>query len=214
MENLTEHIPASLRVYLEQFESEPEEAISRLEQHVNRRGVGAVGHYLLAWLYFQNSDKASASRHAWTAKILAPGSPHLELFHYYITHPDGFKAWKPETVKQRYKKDFHKNDKPHPIHDLDNLINKLSAVEKERIRLSEEKSSESEEINLGEEAERVDDIVTETLALIHEQQKNYTAAINTYKQLRKTAPAKKEYFDEQIFRLKQIEAEMKSDKGN
>lgn len=214
MENLTRHIPASLRGYLNQFEHEPAEAISRLEQHVNRRGVGAVGHYLLAWLHFQNKNREAASRHAWTAKILAPGSPHLESFHYYITHPDGFKAWKPETEKQRYKKDFNKNDQPHPIHDLDNLIHKLSAVEKERIRLSEENPDDGDGLNLSEEAEQVDDIVTETLAHIHEKQKNYAAAINTYVQLRRTNPAKKEHYDEQIFRLKQIEADKNAEKGD
>ena len=214
MENMTDHIPASLQVYLEQFKTEPDEAISRLEQHVNRRGVGAAGHYLLAWLHFQNKNKEAASRHAWTAKILAPGSPHFELFHYFITHPDGFKAWRPEPVKRIYKKDFHKNDTPHPIQDLDNLIHKLSAIENERIRLTEENKTDSEDKNLGEEAEKVDDIVTETLALIHEQQKNYTAAINTYKKLRKTSPAKKEYFDEHIFRLKQLEADLEAEKGD
>lgn len=205
MKNLTEHIPPSLQVYVDQFDDDPIGTIERLEQHVNRRNIGAVGYYFLAHFCHKIGKLDRAKKYAWTAKILAPGSPHLQHFHYYISHPDSFKAWKPVGSRPEFKKDYHRNDRPHPIQDLDNLITKLSAAEKERIKLS--KTDNEDRKDLGLNSSKVDDIVTETLANIHEKQKNYSAALNTYQQLLKTNPSRKEFYEKQIARLKKKDSE-------
>ncbi|MDX1591797.1 MAG: hypothetical protein R3283_07535, partial [Balneolaceae bacterium] len=87
------------------------------------------------------------------------------------------------------------------IQDLDLLIARLSSVDRNRMKPDEEK--DEKEADLSELSSQVDDIVTETLAAIHEKQNNYSAAIETYKKLRSSNPSKKEHYSEEIFRLKQ-----------
>lgn len=211
MESIFEHIPSSLQIYIDQFDDAPDKTIEKLEQHVYKRNPGAAGYFLLAWFCHKNSEFERAVNFAWSAKIHAPGSPLLEKLPYYLSHPKTFDAWEPTLEKDQYKKDFSTQNPTHPITDLDSLINKLSAVEKKRIKLSEEDLKGEIDEDLSERSTQVDDIVTETLALIHEKQKNYPAAIDTYKQLRKANPDKREHFTEQIFRLQALEAEEKAE---
>ncbi len=210
MDSILEHTPASFQIYLDQFDSDPDKTIKKLEQHVLKRNTGAVGYFYLAWLCYKNGDKSKAIEYAWTAKVCAPGSPLMETLHYFLSHPDSFDAWKPDQKNKNYKKEYNSGDRSHPISDLDSLINKLSAVESKRIQLSEEDLKKEVDEDLSKYSTEVDDIVTETLAGIHEKQKNFKAAIETYKQLRKSNPAKREHFDEQIFRLQQKEADSKN----
>jgi tetratricopeptide (TPR) repeat protein len=203
-------IPESFRSYIDQFETEPETAISRLENHVSKRNTGAVGYFFLAWLYHRNQQKKKAIQAALQAKMLAPGSKLMERLHYLLAHPRSFNAWEPEPKRKPFRKDLHTNDRAHPIQDLDTLIAKLSSVDKKRIKPD---TSDEELPDLGEMSTKVDDIVTETLAVIHEKQKNYHLAIETFKKLRKSNASKKEYYDEQIFRLQQKLAEEKKDQN-
>lgn len=209
MDSILEHTPASFQIYLDQFESDPDKTIEKLEQHVVKRNTGAVGYFYLAWLCHKNGNRTKAIEHAWTAKVYAPGSPLMERLHYFLSHPNSFDAWKPDQKVKHFKKEYNTGDRSHPISDLDSLINKLSAVESKRIKLSEEDLKKDVDEDLSKYSTEVDDIVTETLAGIHEKQKNFKAAIETYKQLRKSNPAKREHFDEQIFRLQQLIAESK-----
>lgn len=202
-------IPESFRGYIEQFENEPETAIARLENHVAKRNTGAVGFFFLAWLYHRNKENKKAIQAALQAKMLAPGSRLMERLHYLLAHPRSFNAWEPEPRRKPFRRDMHTNDRAHPIQDLDTLIAKLSSVDKKRIKPD---TSDEELPDLGEMSTKVDDIVTETLAVIHEKQKNYKLAIDTFKKLRKSNPSKKDYYNEQIFRLQHKIAE--GGKGN
>jgi len=204
-------IPKSLQSYLDQFEKEPDTAIARLENHVSKRNAGAVGYFFLAWLYHKNGDNQKAIQSALHAKVLAPGSRLMDHLHYLLAHPHAFNAWEPEPKRESFKRDNHMEDRGHPIQDLDLLIAKLSAIEKRRIK-PEPDTSDKEQPDLSEASSAVDDIVTETLASIHEKQGNYQAAINTFKKLRKTDASKKEHYDEQIFRLQQKIAQNKKEK--
>lgn len=60
---------------------------------------------------------------------------------------------------------------------------------------------EDDKRDLSEKSTDVDDIVTETLAVIHEKQSNYPAAIQTYERLKEANPSKEEYYSKQIKRL-------------
>jgi tetratricopeptide (TPR) repeat protein len=199
-------IPKSFQGYIDQFDTDPETAINRLEAHVSKRNTGAVGYFFLAWLYHRHGDHKQAVRSALQAKMFAPGSKLMERLHYLLVHPRSFDAWEPEPEPVNFKRDNHQNDRGHPIQDLDSLIAKLSSVDKKRIKPD---LSDKEQPDLSEQSSNVDDIVTETLAVIHEKQKNYNAAIETFKKLRRTNSAKKEYYDEQIFRLQQKKTEEK-----
>lgn len=193
-------IPKSYQSYLETFEDDPDAAIDRLKNRVEKRNAGAVGYFFLAWLYLKNGDKENALEASIQAKIMAPGSRLMSRLHYYISHPQSFKAWEPSKHRKPFQRDHHSYDHSHPIHDLDGLIAKLSSVESRRIRPDME--TEEDKRDLSEKSSDVDDIVTETLAVIHEKQKNYPAAISTYERLKVVNESKSDYFDEQISRLK------------
>lgn len=199
-------IPKSFQSYFEQFENEPETALQRLEHHVEKRNTGAVGYFFLAWLHHKNGNSEKAIQAAWHAKMQAPGSKLMDQLHYFLVHPKAFDAWEPAPLEETFKRDYHSTDRSHPIQDLDSLIAKLSSVESKRIKpvISDaDTDTESEQPDLSEPSTHVGDIVTETLAVIHEKQKNYKDAIETFKKLRKSNSSKKEYYDEQIFRLQQ-----------
>jgi tetratricopeptide (TPR) repeat protein len=206
MQLTADQIPKSLQSYVEQFESSPDEAIERLETHILRRNSGAVGYFVLSWLYHRNNQQQHAIQAALRAKMYAPGSKLMERLHYVMTHPQRFEAWTPESKRESFKRS-NQNDRGHPIQDLDSLIAKLSSVEKTRIKPN--LSDNSDVPDLSEASNQVDDIVTETLAAIHEKQGDYKGAINTYKKLRRINSSKKETYDEQIFRLQQLIAEEK-----
>ncbi|MEX0648707.1 MAG: hypothetical protein WEA56_14415 [Balneolaceae bacterium] len=194
-------IPKSFQSYFEQFEEEPDTAIQRLENHVEKRNTGAVGYFFLAWLHHKHGNNQKAIQAAWQAKVQAPGSKLMDQLHYYLVHPKSFDAWKPEFHKETFKRDYHSQDRSHPIQDLDSLIAKLSSVETKRIK--PDKADADSGPDLSEPSLEVDDIVTETLAVIYEKQNNYQDAIETFKKLRKTNSSKKDYYDEEIFRLQQ-----------
>ena len=195
-------IPESYKSYIEKFETDPEDAIKRLKNHVEKRSAGAIGYFFLAWLYLKNDDRDRAIDAAWKAKVRAPGSRFIERLHYFISHPKSFEAWEPEKKRIELKRKIHEFDRPHPISDLDSLITRLSSIETRRMRPI--LSDESEQPDLSKKSEDVDDIVTETLAVIHEKQKNFPAAISTYKSLKKKNSSRKEHYEKQISRLEQL----------
>ncbi len=200
-------IPESYKSYLAKFEKNPAEAISRLEGHIEKRNTGAVGYFFLAWLLLKNDQKQEALNAALQAKIRAPGSNFFEKLHYFISHPQTFDAWQPNPQK-KYPQKERENEISRPIQNLDSLINKLSKAENKRIKLKE---SEQKDHDLSEKSSEVDDIVTETLAIIHEKQKNYIAAITTYKKLIKSHPKKSDHYNKEIERLKKLKNQQADD---
>ena len=198
-------IPKSYQSYLEQFEENPDKAISRLTARIEKRNTGAVGYFFLAWLHLKNKNKEKALEAALSAKIMAPGSRFMERLPYFIQHPHAFEAWQPKKTAARHKSPHSNSEEAYPIHDLDLLISKLSSIEPRR--MSEKDLKEGEQHDLSKSSVQVEDIVTETLAVIHEKQENYTAAIKTYKKLITENSSKKEYYNEQIDRLKKVKEE-------
>ncbi|MEX2600193.1 MAG: tetratricopeptide repeat protein [Balneolaceae bacterium] len=197
----SENIPESLRAYVERFREDPSEAIQRLEAQLGKRGNDAVGYYLLSWFFHYTEQRDKAVKAAWKAKIYAPGSPVMEKLHYYMQHPETFRAWNPaEPERKRSESVLHKKQ-GYPIPDLDLLIEKLSAVDSERVRIDLNNTSDSDDPDLSSLSERVDDIVTETLATIHEKQGNYREALRTYERLLEIEPERKEDFQQEIKRL-------------
>lgn len=201
MELETYQIPKSYQSYLETFESDPDAAILRLKNRVEKRSAGAVGYFFLAWMYMKTGDKENALEASMKAKVMAPGSQLMSRLHYYISHPKAFDAWEPRKNRKSFKRDYHSYSQAHPIQDIDSLISKLSSVETKRIKFDPDAQDERD---LSQRSSDVDDIVTETLAVIHEKQKNYPAAIDTYKRLKKANPSKAEYFNDQISRLQRV----------
>lgn len=196
-------LPESYQIYLDQFYNDPEGTLTKLENHVTKRNSGAVGYYILAVLSRTAGRSSDALKFALSAKILAPGSEFFRRLPYFIQHPDYFDAWIPDKPSQKNgNKKVQEAQSTHPIKDLDMLISKLSEAETSGIRLPKqatdpEKSAE----DLSKRSADVDDIVTETLALIHEKQGNYQAAIKVFKQLRLAKSSKREHYDDQILRL-------------
>ena len=203
-------IPESYKSYLEKFESDPEDAISRLKSRIEKRNAGAVGYFFLAWLHFHNNDKENAIEAAWQAKVRAPGSRFMERLHYYLSHPRNFDAWVPEKKQAEFKRSIYNHERAHPISDLDNLISRLSSVERKRLN---PKDLENDQRDLSEKSSDVDDIVTETLAIIHEKQGNFQAAIQTYERLRGINPSKEEHYKKQIDRLSEFPDDPAGDEG-
>lgn len=203
-------IPKSYQSYLEQFETDPEKAIERLEKRVEKRQSGAIGYFFLSWLYIKNGNREKASEAALKAKVLAPGSRFMGRLPYFVQHPHSFNAWQPLITKSENRKEIHFIKQGYPIQDLDKLITKLSSIERKKFN---QEDMENKQDDLSQKSIAVEDIVTETLAVIHEKQNNYPAAIKTFKRLSEENPEKKEYFDEQIERLKsKISTEKESDK--
>lgn len=196
-------IPKSLASYAEHFDKEPIEATKRLKKQLNKRGPDAVGHFLLAWFYHLEGMDEQAVDEAHKARIFAPGSPFFEKLHYYLSHPNTFEAWTPDSTSVSSPKKSSSIDEPGPVLNLDSLIQKLSSVESKRIRPKEKEKSE-EEIDKAISADNVDDIVSETLANIHERQGKLNAAIRTFERLQRCNPAKEEYYREEIARLKAL----------
>jgi len=195
-------IPKSYQSYLEQFEENPDKAINRLTSRIEKRNTGAVGYFFLAWLHFRNKNKEKALEAALSAKIMAPGSRFMERLPYFIQHPHAFDAWQPKKAVNVRKSTNSNSEDAYPIHDLDLLISKLSSIEPRR--MSEKDLKKGDQHDLSKESVQVEDIVTETLAVIHEKQENYSAAIKTYKRLITENSSKKEYYKEQIDRLQKV----------
>lgn len=192
-------IPQSLDTYTNLFEDDPDKAITKLETHLKKRGLDAVGYFLLAWLYHLNGENDKAIDQALKAKTYAPGSPLMENLHYFLVHPDAFDAWVPAKSYRDEEDVISYTGSSHYVLDLDELIAKLSKVEAKKIKPPTGK--EKQDADLSEESEKVDDIVSETLANIHERQGRLKVAIDTFEKLKIKNNHKSDYYDEQISRL-------------
>ena len=211
MSQLPFDLPKSLVSYAEHFEQKPQNAIHRLERQLGKRGPDAVGHFLLAWFYHLQGRKEEAVEQALKAKIFAPGSPFFEKLHYYLVHPEHFDAWTPESGSMGQSKTGSKIPEAGPVLNLDALIEKLAGVESERITLSEDRQAKP---SLSPEAGDTDDIASDTLANIHETQGKTEAAIRTYTRLKKLNKHKKEYYDEKIAELKELQKKREEEKDS
>ena len=83
---------------------------------------------------------------------------------------------------------------------MDSLIAMLEAVESNRIRIPAD-DEPFDDTNLAEEADQVDDIISETLAKIHVLQGKKQQAIEMYNQLKELHPDKIEYYQSEIDKL-------------
>jgi len=202
MPKLPFDIPQSLSTYVEQFDDDPEKVTEKLKTHVKRRGLDAVGYFLLAWFYHLRGKKEKAIDYALRAKTYAPGSPLMEHLHYYLVHPRSFDAWVPPELQTRKKSRKWDDEQPGPHLDLDALIAKLSELESTKIA-PPENLDELDETDLSEKALKVDDIASETLANIYQKQGKTEMAIETYQKLKKIHPDKTDYYDQQINSLQE-----------
>lgn len=210
MPELPFEIPESLSSYAEHYDKDPQKAIKRLNKQLKKRGPDAVGHFLLAWLYHLEGLDDKAVDAALQAKIFAPGSPFLNKLHYYLSHPENFDAWTPDSTPSLSRRAQPGNSHS-PVMDLDNLIQKLSAIESKKIKPKTSKPPEPGEIE--EEPDDVDNIVSETLAVIYEKQGKYETAIKAYSRLQKINKEKKDYYEDKIEELKK-ERESKEKEKN
>jgi len=201
MQKLPFKIPQSLRSYVEQFDADPDKTVKKLERQVKKRGFDAVGHFLLAWFYHIEGKNQRAIQHALAAKNFAPGSPLMEHLHYFLLHPEKFDAHLPDQKIQSSGKKMLWASRMTPVLDLDHLISLLTEVESNRIQIPEEESLK-ENIDLSENAAQVDDIASETLAIIHENQGNLMQALRMYEKLMSKNPDKKKQYAKKIKQLK------------
>lgn len=200
-------IPKSLVTYAEQFNDDPLAATTKLKKQLQNRGPDAVGYFLLAWFYHLKGVKEQAVQHALKAKIYAPGSPLMEKLHYYLSHPNAFDAWTPQSQDSSPPQKYRPSKGPEPVLDLDHLIARLSEVESNPIAVPEAStdtgSKPDKPLSPAEDEKEVENIASETLAKIHEMQGKTQAAIHTYERLKKLNEDKKEYYQEQIKRLEE-----------
>lgn len=205
MPQLPFEIPQSLASYAEHFEDEPRRAITRLKKQLKKRGPDAVGYFLLAWFYHLQDMNEEAVEEALKARIYAPGSPFFRKLHYYLSHPDTFDAWTPTSPSPVSRKQDSTSQRHGPVFNLDSLIEQLSQLESQSIRPDKELlKGESKEVGNSDD---VDNIVTETLAKIHEKQGKINAAVQSYRRLQELYPDKKDYYQQQIERLEESKGE-------
>ncbi|MDZ7773668.1 MAG: hypothetical protein U5K31_13150 [Balneolaceae bacterium] len=208
MPQLPFEIPKSFASYAEQFDGQPEKTIRRLQEQFDRQGPNAVGFFLLAWFHHLRDENEEAVTWAHRAHIHAPGSPFLRKLHYYLSHPEMFDAWTASEdssfpPSRNRTRDAHGE----PVLDLDALIGRLSSVESKRIQPSgDEASVRSEESSDGD----VDDIISDTLADIHARQGKTELAIRAYKRLKRRNKENKDFYSEQIRKLKKQREEQAS----
>ncbi|MDZ7680549.1 MAG: hypothetical protein U5J63_02280 [Fodinibius sp.] len=203
MPQLPFKIPKSLASYAAHFEDDPIKATTRLKKQLKKRGPDAVGHFLLAWFYHLKGMDEQAVDEALKARIFAPGSPFFQKLHYYLSHPKAFEAWTPDHVP-RSQDSTSVSKTRGPVLDLDNLIQKLSDVESKRIKPEQQAPPDDKPSEQHTSSDEVDDIVSETLAKIHEQQGKFDAAIEAYLKLKKLNKEKTDHYDEQIDRLEKL----------
>jgi len=212
MPELPFEIPKSLSSYIRQFDNDPMNATIRLKKQLKKRGPDAIGHFLLAWFYHLKGLDEQAVEEALKAKTLAPGSPFFEKLHYYLSHPRTFDAWQPaEQIIKKSRLPVHHTTGSPVLEDLDNLIQKLSEVETVRITVKSDSDTDNRPEKKWSDDSDTDDIVSETLAKIHENQGKTEAAINTYERLKKLNREKKDYYKEQISRLTKLHEEREGD---
>lgn len=206
MPQLPFDIPKSLASYAEHFEDDPIKATTRLKKQLKKRGPDAVGHFLLAWFYHLKGMDEQAVDEALKARIFAPGSPFFQKLHYYLSHPKAFEAWTPErdaTTQSQSSASLPRDTGP--VLDLDSLIERLSGVESKRIRPEEPAETDNTDKQIS--SDNVDDIVSETLADIHEKQGKIDAAIQTYERLKKINKANEQHYSNEIARLTKLKEE-------
>lgn len=181
MQQLPFNIPKSLASYVEIFAIDQDKAILKLQKQVKKRDPDAVGHFLLAWFHHLKDENKEAVQEALIAKNYASGSPLMEHLHYFLVHPEQFNAAVPQNRYSEQRK-LQQGTRRSPILDLDRLIEMLEAVESQRIQISLD-SDDSDMEDLSEEANDIEDIISETLAKIHVTQGNKKAAIKMYERL-------------------------------
>ena len=191
-------IPPSLNSYVEQFDADPVRMTRKLERHVSRRDPDAVGHFLLAWFHYLEDNQNKAIAEALKAKTYAPGSPLMEHLHYYLLHPEQFNAKIPEISKIG-RKVLVQGSRSAQILDLDRLIELLEAVESQRLNYSYEEVSDED---LSQNSSDVAEIISETLARIHEAQGNKKEAIHMYERLVTVNEEKADTYTSKIEELK------------
>ncbi|MDA0735663.1 MAG: hypothetical protein O3C06_04160 [Bacteroidetes bacterium] len=179
MKTLPFTIPPSLNSYVEQFDTDPVRMTRKLERQVAKRDPDAVGHFLLAWFHHVQGNQNKAIAEALKAKTYAPGSPLMEHLHYFLLHPEQFEAKIPQSGKKG-RKVLVQGSRTAQILDLDRLIELLEAVESQRVNYSYEEVSDED---LSEDSSDVAEIISETLAKIHEAQGNKKEAIHMYERL-------------------------------
>ncbi len=197
--NLPFEIPKSLASYVEQYEKKPDKTIKRFKKQLQRRGPDAVGYFVLGWFYFRQKEKEKAVECAVKAKTLAPGSPFFSKLHYFFSHPLLFEAWyNPATIEAAaYKGGGRISSRS----DLNALIEKLSKVDSKRIKIDSERMANEQVSIEAYDDKEVDGIVSETLASVHEQQGNYSAAICIYEKLKKIRETRTDFYNERIAKL-------------
>ncbi|HKJ34146.1 MAG TPA: tetratricopeptide repeat protein [Balneolales bacterium] len=204
MDSIPFEIPKSLATYVDQFNTDPQKAIEKLKIHIHRRGNDAVALFILAWFYYNLDDQKQAIENALKAKTYAPGSPFLEYLHYFLIHPNTFRAWIPDNYYRdsNSKTSFDLNIDL--LQDLESLIKRLTEAENKKIQINEEQQIEDTDLSLA--SQTIDDIASETLANIYEEQGKYKEAINIYKKLCRMMPKKRDHFLDEIAKLqKQID---------
>lgn len=199
-EQLPFKMPESMASYVEQYHEDPQKTIDRFEKQLQRRGKDAVGYFLLGWFYLKQGKQKKAVECAVKAKTLAPGSPFMQKVHYFFSHPDLFDAWqRPDSSNGSSAKNNVALNA-----DLNALIDKLSQVD-QPIKIDPDHNED-----IGQKSTSnitTDDIASETLAKVHEQQDNYETAINMYQTLKTTNADKADEYDEKIKALKKQLAE-------
>ena len=200
MEQLPFNIPQSLNSYIEFFKKDENKAISKLKKQVKKRDPDAVGHFLLAWLHYITQNNKEAIKEALIAKNYAPGSLLMEHLHYFLLHPKQFDAAIPKS-KYSEQKRLLQGTRRSPILDLDRLIEMLEAVESHRIQIPMNSDNNMME-DLSEDANKIEDIISETLAKIHQQQGYKKAAIKMYERLIEVNEDKADVFLNKIDELK------------
>ncbi len=199
MQGLPFEIPQSLSTYLTQFENDPEKGIANLEAFLRKRGMDAVGYFLLSWLYHKNQQQDEAIHYALKAKCSAPGSPFFQHLHYFLIHPDHFEAWKPFASDTAAGEEVETGPASQTALNLDQIIEQLGEAENNRITITPDFDDDR---NLGEKSEMVGDIASETLAMIYEKQKKYSDALRTFNKLIKTRPHKADFYQQEIERIR------------
>jgi len=204
-------IPKSLYSYCELLDENPEKATHKLRKHLMKRGLDPVGNFLLGCFYYLRGRREEAIQYALKAKIYAPGSHFLSLSHYFFSHPDFFNAWTPENIQYHHQAG---QDVSYPsFHiDLEQLIQALSEVESKKISL--DRKDGGKKSDLSKASKHVDDIISETLAKIHEQQGKLNVAVETYEKLMERTGNKDRYKKKIKELKKKMEDEGSSGKQN
>lgn len=202
MQELPFHIPKSLSSYVEKFEDDPQQVISKLKKHLKKRGPDAVGHFLLSWFYHLENESKKSIQEALKAKTYAPGSPLMEHLHYFLVHPEKFDAAVPnQSYISSGGMKLQQATRTSPILDLDRLIQMLEEVESQRIQIPTE-DEEYDDSDLSKDSEEVDDLASETLAKIHTKQGRHKEAIKMYERLIVRDQNKADHYKEKIAKLK------------